>query len=140
MTEAAGKTLPSRCDVCLGELAAPGQRRCSEACREFARSHKRVHAADLPAAWEKHRRKEAEARKREEGEAAARVRPCPSGKVRHHKKRDAETARRKAVRERYRACPDWLRVYQCDLCRGGWHLTSNPARAGNLVSGQGGER
>ena len=116
-----------RCDVCRRTFqpGAEGQRRCSRTCRDFARDHRGVRSATLHVMYLDWR---------------ASVFPCPSGKTRHQVRKDAEAARRKAVRERYRACPDWLRVYQCDLCRGGWHLTSNPARAGNLVPEQGGER
>jgi hypothetical protein len=128
---------PSRCDVCLSEFEpAPGQRRCSEACREFARSHKRVHAADLPKAWEKAVRAETRAREQREAQAAERARPGPSGKVRHHRKRDAVKSARYAVQMRYPDWPDWLRVYQCEKC-GSWHLTSKPARIENIVSAVG---
>jgi hypothetical protein len=107
------------CDVCRTEFqtADDSRFRCSETCREFARRHKRTHAAQLPILWEQEQRQH----KQERQQAA----PCPSGKVRHQKKRDAEKSARAAVYARYSAVRNWLRVYECDLCRG-WHLTSKP--------------
>jgi hypothetical protein len=106
------------CDVC-GSDFTPGknsQRRCSARCRGFARERP-GRQDEYPGLW-------AEFRARE---LAIALRICPSGKVRHQRKRDAEKSARSAVRNRYRAMPGWLRVYQCERCFGGFHLTSKPA-------------
>jgi len=102
------------CDVCGGEFtpADEDQRRCSDECLEFVRAHKHARRKTLANLWKLHVRY---------------TRPCPSGKVRHQKKRDAEQAARVAVRLRYDPVPDWLRIYECPACHG-WHLTSKPGR------------
>jgi hypothetical protein len=107
------------CDVCGREFAPDklSQRRCSDRCREFAQRRKGC-AVPLPQLW-------AELRARE---MAAALGICPCGKVRHQRKADAEKAARSAVRARYRGLSSWLRVYPCDRCFGGWHLTSKPAK------------
>jgi hypothetical protein len=100
------------CDVCGTEFTTADYRRhrCSGGCREFACQHKSASSAQLRRLWEQEQQ---------------RIRPCPSGKVRHQKKRDAEKSARAATYARYSAVRNWLRVYECDLCRG-WHLTSKP--------------
>lgn len=100
------------CDVCGEDFepASEDQRRCSDGCREFARQHRHASAKHLAGLWKQHQ---------------CWVEPCPSGKVRHQKKRDAVKAARAAARQRYLGMRDWLRVYQCDRCEG-WHLTSKP--------------
>ena len=127
MTEPTDQDATARCDVCHArfEPAEPGQHRCSDACREFAREHRYERTKVLHRLWLDER---------------ARQEPCPGGKVRHQNRAEAEKAARKAVRARYAGWPDWLRVYQCDLCRNGWHLTSKPARAKDIAAGIGGER
>ena len=130
----------SRCDVCLGEFepVTPGQRRCSEPCREFVRQHKRAHSSALPGMWEAAQNREQRARVTREALERQRARPCPGGKVRHHSKRDARKALRRASRW-YRAVPGWLRIYRCPDCDS-WHLTSRPARVEDIVAGPGGDR
>lgn len=107
------------CDVCRTEFqtADDSRFRCSETCREFARRHKRTHAAQLPILWEQEQRQHEQERRQ--------VAPCPSGKVRHQKKAAAEASARAAERQRYRGVRQWLRVYECETCHG-WHLTSKP--------------
>lgn len=98
------------CDVCGTGFtpASDDQRRCSEACRDFAQQHKHARSKALPALW----------RRSQES-----TQPCPSGKVRHQRKAGAEKSARQIGRQRFGGKPDWLRVYECDLCHG-WHLTS----------------
>lgn len=115
------------CDVCRREFEPEhdGQRRCSELCVEIARTYKKTPTNRLYGIWL---------------EKMQRFEPyelyCPSsGKRRYRKKRDAQDAIRKAVRERFSAAPDWLRPYYCDgedgnaPC-GAWHMTSKPKPTG----------
>lgn len=110
--------VPAFCDVCGTEFLPErlSDRRCSETCRVFARKRRSKKPDALAAAWAASRA----------AEIAATLGVCPSGKVRHQRKSGAERSARSAVRQRYEGLPSWLRVYQCDRCFGGWHLTSKP--------------
>lgn len=108
------------CDVCGTEFMPVRltDRRCSDTCREFARKRRSKQPDALAAAWAAHRA----------SQLARELGVCPSGKVRHQRKSSAERSARSAVRQRYKGLPSWLRVYQCERCFGGFHLTSKPQR------------
>jgi hypothetical protein len=109
------------CDVCLGDFEPqdPSQKRCSPRCRRAAQQ-RRDRLAQL---WAASRA----------SELTRALGCCPSGKVRHQSKKEAEKSARSAARTRYRGVRNWLRVYRCDRCFGGWHLTSKPVRRAALT-------
>lgn len=48
---------------------------------------------------------------------------CPSGKVRHPSRASAKAAAIAVGTRRTHTRP---RIYECDACKGGWHMTSAP--------------
>lgn len=116
--ETLGEPAPKRkaCDVCLGRFipVLEDQRRCGEACRAFARENRYLATKAMQNKWRQTRPPPA-------------LSPCPSGKVRHQRKKGALKSARDAGSTRFTGMPSFLMVYECPLCKG-WHLTSKSPR------------
>lgn len=115
------------CDVCRREFTPESdeQRRCSDLCREIARSFRHRPTTELYGYWKQR--------------TELFVEYCPvTGKRRYRTKKEAKRSERIATVRRYSGTNNWLRVYYCDDCYS-WHLTSKPLRAQSPASSSFGE-